>query len=118
MERRDPGPAAGRHPGRAQERLGRPHPARRRDRPACGRGSVRPGRLYDIRAAGCARTASDRGDRTGGVEPPARPGGDPMKLTTHLISAPLHTPFITALRTATHADSLLVELSHDSLSGW
>ncbi|TDD45267.1 dipeptide epimerase [Kribbella antibiotica] len=41
-----------------------------------------------------------------------------MKLTTHLISAPLHTPFITALRTATHADSLLVELSHDSLSGW
>ncbi|GAA1702914.1 L-Ala-D/L-Glu epimerase [Kribbella yunnanensis] len=41
-----------------------------------------------------------------------------MKLTTHLISAPLHTPFITALRTATHADSLLVELSDGSLSGW
>ncbi|MFF1816597.1 mandelate racemase/muconate lactonizing enzyme family protein [Kribbella sp. NPDC058245] len=41
-----------------------------------------------------------------------------MKLTTHLISAPLHTPFITALRTATHADSLLVELSDGSHSGW
>lgn len=41
-----------------------------------------------------------------------------MKLTTHLISAPLHTPFVTALRTATHADSLLVELSDGSLSGW
>jgi len=41
-----------------------------------------------------------------------------MKLTTHLISVPLHTPFITALRTATHADSLLVELSDGSLSGW
>ena len=34
-----------------------------------------------------------------------------MKLTTHLVSAPLHTPFVTALRTATHADSLLVEIS-------
>ncbi|WBQ02362.1 mandelate racemase/muconate lactonizing enzyme family protein [Kribbella sp. CA-293567] len=41
-----------------------------------------------------------------------------MKLTTHLVSAPLHTPFITALRTATHADSLLVELSDGELSGW
>ncbi|MFB6722498.1 mandelate racemase/muconate lactonizing enzyme family protein [Kribbella sp. NPDC056345] len=41
-----------------------------------------------------------------------------MKLTTHLISAPLHTPFITALRTATHADSLLVELSDGVHSGW
>lgn len=41
-----------------------------------------------------------------------------MKLTTRLISAPLHTPFVTALRTATHADSLLVELSDGSLSGW
>ena len=41
-----------------------------------------------------------------------------MKLTTHLISAPLHTPFVTALRTATHADSLLVEVSDGSLSGW
>ncbi|MFC0625236.1 dipeptide epimerase [Kribbella deserti] len=41
-----------------------------------------------------------------------------MKLTTHLVSAPLHTPFVTALRTATHADSLLVELSADGLSGW
>ena len=41
-----------------------------------------------------------------------------MKLTTHLVSAPLHTPFVTALRTATHADSLLVELSDGSQSGW
>ncbi|GAA0626144.1 dipeptide epimerase [Kribbella sandramycini] len=41
-----------------------------------------------------------------------------MKLTTHLISAPLHTPFVTALRTATRADSLLVELSDGPLSGW
>jgi L-Ala-D/L-Glu epimerase len=41
-----------------------------------------------------------------------------VKLTTHLVSAPLHTPFITALRTATHADSLLVELSDGELSGW
>ncbi|WP_328322865.1 dipeptide epimerase [Kribbella sp. NBC_00382] len=41
-----------------------------------------------------------------------------MKLTTHLVSAPLHTPFITALRTATSADSLLVELTDGELSGW
>jgi len=41
-----------------------------------------------------------------------------MKVTTHLVSAPLHTPFVTALRTATHADSLLVELSDGDLSGW
>ncbi|MEU4601477.1 dipeptide epimerase [Kribbella sp. NPDC023972] len=41
-----------------------------------------------------------------------------MKLTTHLVSAPLHTPFVTALRTATHADSLLVEISDGSVSGW
>ena len=41
-----------------------------------------------------------------------------MKITTHLISAPLHTPFVTALRTATHAESLLVEISDGSLSGW
>ncbi|GAA1554578.1 L-Ala-D/L-Glu epimerase [Kribbella hippodromi] len=41
-----------------------------------------------------------------------------MKLTTHLVSAPLHTPFITALRTATHAESLLVELSDGDQSGW
>jgi o-succinylbenzoate synthase len=41
-----------------------------------------------------------------------------MKLTTHLVSAPLHTPFVTALRTATHAESLLVEISDGDLSGW
>lgn len=41
-----------------------------------------------------------------------------MKLRTHLVSAPLHTPFITALRTATHAESLLVELTDGELSGW
>jgi o-succinylbenzoate synthase len=41
-----------------------------------------------------------------------------MKITTHLVSAPLHTPFVTALRTATHADSLLVEISDGELSGW
>ncbi|MGW6278180.1 mandelate racemase/muconate lactonizing enzyme family protein [Kribbella sp. NPDC055071] len=41
-----------------------------------------------------------------------------MKLTTHLVSAPLHTPFVTALRTATHVESLLVELSDGDLSGW
>ncbi len=41
-----------------------------------------------------------------------------MKLTTHLVSAPLHTPFVTALRTATHAESLLVEISDGELSGW
>jgi L-alanine-DL-glutamate epimerase-like enolase superfamily enzyme len=41
-----------------------------------------------------------------------------MKITTHLVSAPLHTPFVTALRTATHADSLLVEVGHDDASGW
>ncbi|MFG1813121.1 mandelate racemase/muconate lactonizing enzyme family protein [Kribbella sp. NPDC049174] len=41
-----------------------------------------------------------------------------MKISTHLVSAPLHTPFVTALRTATHADSLLVEISDDSVSGW
>lgn len=41
-----------------------------------------------------------------------------MKISTHLVSAPLHTPFVTALRTATHADSLLVEISDGSGSGW
>lgn len=41
-----------------------------------------------------------------------------MKLTTHLVSAPLHTPFVTALRRATHAESLLVELSDGEHSGW
>jgi L-Ala-D/L-Glu epimerase len=41
-----------------------------------------------------------------------------MKISTHLVSAPLHTPFVTALRAATHADSLLVEISDDELSGW
>jgi L-Ala-D/L-Glu epimerase len=41
-----------------------------------------------------------------------------MKITTHFVSAPLHTPFVTALRTATHADSLLVEISDGDLSGW
>ncbi|MFG1623441.1 mandelate racemase/muconate lactonizing enzyme family protein [Kribbella sp. NPDC049227] len=41
-----------------------------------------------------------------------------MKVSTHLVSAPLHTPFITALRTATHADSLLVEVSDGGVSGW
>jgi L-Ala-D/L-Glu epimerase len=41
-----------------------------------------------------------------------------MKLTTQLVSSPLHTPFITALRTATHAESLLVELTDGDLSGW
>lgn len=41
-----------------------------------------------------------------------------MKITTHLVSAPLHTPFVTALRTATHAESLLVEISDGELSGW
>jgi len=41
-----------------------------------------------------------------------------VKITTHLVSAPLHTPFVTALRTATHADSLLVEVSDGELSGW
>ncbi|MEV5964346.1 dipeptide epimerase [Kribbella sp. NPDC051952] len=41
-----------------------------------------------------------------------------MKLTTHLVSSPLHTPFITALRTATHAESLLVEITDGDLSGW
>jgi L-Ala-D/L-Glu epimerase len=41
-----------------------------------------------------------------------------VKITTHLVSAPLHTPFVTALRTATHAESLLVEISDGELSGW
>jgi o-succinylbenzoate synthase len=41
-----------------------------------------------------------------------------MKITTHLVSAPLHTPFVTALRTATHVESLLVSISDDSLTGW
>ena len=41
-----------------------------------------------------------------------------MKLSTHLVSAPLHTPFVTALRTATYADSLLVEITDGELSGW
>jgi o-succinylbenzoate synthase len=41
-----------------------------------------------------------------------------MRITTHLVSAPLHTPFVTALRTATHAESLLVSISDDSVTGW
>jgi o-succinylbenzoate synthase len=41
-----------------------------------------------------------------------------LMIKTHLVSAPLHTPFVTALRTATQADSLLVELSDGELSGW
>jgi len=41
-----------------------------------------------------------------------------VKVTTYLVSAPLHTPFVTALRTATHAESLLVEVSDGELSGW
>jgi o-succinylbenzoate synthase len=42
-----------------------------------------------------------------------------LRVRTHLVSAPLHTPFVTALRTATHAESLLVEISDaDGLSGW
>ena len=41
-----------------------------------------------------------------------------MKVSTHLVSAPLHTPFVTALRTATHVDSLLVSISDGSETGW
>lgn len=41
-----------------------------------------------------------------------------MKLDTHLVSAPLHTPFVTALRTATHAESLLVSISDGEHTGW
>ncbi|WP_432950100.1 mandelate racemase/muconate lactonizing enzyme family protein [Kribbella sp. CA-253562] len=41
-----------------------------------------------------------------------------MKISTHLVSAPLHTPFVTALRTATHADSLLVSISDGEHTGW
>ena len=41
-----------------------------------------------------------------------------MKVSTQLVSAPLHTPFVTALRTATHADSLLVSISHGDQTGW
>jgi o-succinylbenzoate synthase len=41
-----------------------------------------------------------------------------MKISTHLVSAPLHTPFVTALRTATHADSLLVSISDGTETGW
>ncbi|MEU4193816.1 dipeptide epimerase [Kribbella sp. NPDC026611] len=41
-----------------------------------------------------------------------------MKLTTHLVRAPLHTPFVTALRSTTHAESLLVELTDGDLTGW
>lgn len=41
-----------------------------------------------------------------------------MKISTHLVSAPLHTPFVTALRTATHAESLLVSVSDGSETGW
>jgi L-Ala-D/L-Glu epimerase / N-acetyl-D-glutamate racemase len=41
-----------------------------------------------------------------------------MKISTHLVSAPLHTPFVTALRTATHAESLLVSISDGSETGW
>lgn len=42
-----------------------------------------------------------------------------LVIRTHHVSAPLHTPFVTALRTATHVESLLVELvDSDGLSGW
>lgn len=41
-----------------------------------------------------------------------------MKISTHLVSAPLHTPFVTALRTATHAESLLVSISDGEHTGW
>jgi o-succinylbenzoate synthase len=41
-----------------------------------------------------------------------------MKISTQLVSAPLHTPFVTALRTATHADSLLVSISDGTETGW
>ena len=41
------------------------------------------------------------------------------RIKTHYVSAPLHTPFVTALRTATRASSLLVELTDDDgVSGW
>jgi L-Ala-D/L-Glu epimerase / N-acetyl-D-glutamate racemase len=37
----------------------------------------------------------------------------------HRVSAPLHSPFVTALRTATSADSLLIEIvDSDGASGW
>ncbi len=37
----------------------------------------------------------------------------------HRVSAPLHTPFVTALRTATSAESLLVEVvDSDGAAGW
>ena len=37
----------------------------------------------------------------------------------HPVSAPLHTPFVTALRRATTSESLLVEVLHDDgNSGW
>ncbi len=41
-----------------------------------------------------------------------------MKISTHLVSAPLHTPFVTALRTATHAESLLVSITDGEHTGW
>ncbi|ADB32180.1 Mandelate racemase/muconate lactonizing protein [Kribbella flavida DSM 17836] len=41
-----------------------------------------------------------------------------LKFSTHLVSAPLHTPFVTALRTATHADSLLVSITDGEYTGW
>ncbi|MEV6286985.1 dipeptide epimerase [Kribbella sp. NPDC051770] len=41
-----------------------------------------------------------------------------MKISTHLVSAKLHTPFVTALRTATHAESLLVSISDGEHTGW
>jgi L-Ala-D/L-Glu epimerase / N-acetyl-D-glutamate racemase len=41
-----------------------------------------------------------------------------VKLGTHLVAAPLHTPFVTALRTATHAESLLVSISDGDHTGW
>jgi o-succinylbenzoate synthase len=41
-----------------------------------------------------------------------------MKISTHLVAAPLHTPFVTALRTATHAESLLVSISDGEHTGW
>lgn len=40
-------------------------------------------------------------------------------LRCHRVSAPLHSPFVTALRTTTSADSLLVEVvDSDGASGW
>jgi beta-lactamase class A len=98
--------AAERHAGRAQERLGHPDPARRRASSGPGRGPVRAGRVHDVRLAGRRGAEADRRDRAGAWDHRHDLEAS-VKITTHLVSAPLHTPFVTALRTATHADSLL-----------